>query len=172
MTRVLVYGFGPYRNFQRNVTESIVRKLPKRHRLRRIVFPVKFNKSQFLKPIREHKPDVILGLGQCARGRRLRIEAQAVNKRRNHKWENAKPIVPRGARRLSTSLGLNLGRQGRFSKNAGDYVCNYSMYVILDFLKRRRLPIRFGFIHIPQGYNAATAVRILLKAISKLRPLV
>jgi pyroglutamyl-peptidase len=166
--RILVYGFGPYRNFQFNITESIVRKLPRRHRLQRIIFPVKFNKRQFLESIQECKPDVVLGLGQCSRGRRLRIEAQAVNRRRHNKWEKARPIVAGGALRLRTHLRFNLGPRARLSQNAGDYVCNYSMYVILDFLKRRRAPIRFGFIHVPRGYDAAMAVRILAKEIGKI----
>jgi len=42
------------------------------------------------------------------------------------------------------------------------------MFVILDFLKRRRLPIRFGFIHIPQKYDDQKAMRFLEKAIGKI----
>jgi pyrrolidone-carboxylate peptidase len=41
------------------------------------------------------------------------------------------------------------------------------MYVVLNFLKRRRAPIRFGFIHVPHRYDAATVVRLLAKAIVK-----
>ena len=166
--RVLVYGFGPYRNFQSNITESIVRKLPRRHRLHRIIFPAEFNKRQFLAAIQKYKPDVVLGLGQCSRGRRLRVETQAVNRRRHYKGERARPIVPSGALRLRTHLRFELGPQARLSQNAGDYVCNYSMYVVLDFVKRRRAPIRFGFVHVPRGYDAARAVRLLAKAIGRI----
>lgn len=168
--RVLVYGFGPYRNFQSNITETIVRNLPRRDRLKKIVFPVEFNKRQFLAAIREYKPDVVLGLGQCSRGRRLRIETQAVNRRRHHKGEKARPIVTGGALRLRTHLRFGLGPRARLSQNAGDYVCNYSMYVLLDFLKRSRAPIRFGFIHVPRRYDAASAVRLLAKAIGRVTP--
>lgn len=168
--RVLVYGFGPYRNFQSNITESIVRNLPRRRRLKKIIFPVEFNKRQFLDAIRECKPDVVLGLGQCSRGRRLRIEAHAVNRRRHHKGERARPIVPGGALRLRTHLRFELGPRARLSQNAGDYVCNYSMYVVLDFVKRRRVPIRFGFVHVPRGYDASMAVRLLAKGIGRITP--
>jgi pyrrolidone-carboxylate peptidase len=64
---------------------------------------------------------------------------------------------------------MALGPQGKASNKAGDYVCNYSMYVILDFIKRRRLPIRFGFIHIPQKYDDKKAMRLLEKAIGKIK---
>jgi pyrrolidone-carboxylate peptidase len=42
------------------------------------------------------------------------------------------------------------------------------MYVMLDFIKRGRLPIRFGFIHIPQQYDDKKAMRLLEKAIGKI----
>ena len=161
---LLIYGFGPYLGFHDNVTEKIVRKLPKRRWLKKVIFPVRFHRSQFINVIKAYDPDVILGLGQCSRGRLLRIESTAINQRRNSKSEKARRIAADSSRRLSTNLKLNLGRQARSSKDAGEYVCNYSMYVILDFLKRRRLPIRYGFIHVPRGYDPRKATRILKKA--------
>jgi pyroglutamyl-peptidase len=163
--RILVYGFGVYRDFEENVTEKIIRRLPRRRQLGKIIFPVRFHRRQFIDAVRKHDPEVILGLGQCSRGKRLRIERRAVNKRRNDKGEKPKPIVRGGPRQLSTNLRLGLGLQARPSRNAGDYVCNYSMYVILDYLKRQRFPIRFGFIHIPHDYDSGKARRVLLKVI-------
>ena len=167
--RVLVYGFGPYRQFADNVTERILRELPRQKSLIRVVFPVRFHKRQFTNAIKQFTPDVILGLGQCSNGRLLRIEARAVNRRRSNKKEKTRPIIPGGTRVLPTNLELNLRRAARLSRNAGDYVCNYSMYVILDFLQRGHLPIPFGFIHIPHQYDKKKAARLLLKAIDELR---
>src|SRR5438046_4079963 len=158
---LLIYGFNPYLVFHDTVTERIVRKLPKRRWLQQVIFPVRFHRSQFINAIKAYNPDVILGLGQCSRGRLLRIESTAINQRRNSKSEKARRIAADSSRRLSTNLKLNLGRHARSSKDAGEYVCNYSMYVILDFLKRRRLPIRYGFIHVPRGYDPRKATRLL-----------
>ena len=166
--RLLIYGFGPYREFRDNVTEEILRGLSRQTGRKKIVFPVRFHKGQFLSAIKQHRPDVILGLGQCADGRRLRIEAQAINRRRNSRAEKAKPIVPGGPRRRRTNLKLALGRQGRSSSKAGEYVCNYSMYVILGFIKRHKLPIRFGFIHVPHRYDCKKAIRLVEKALGKI----
>jgi pyroglutamyl-peptidase len=168
--RFLIYGFGPYRRFRENVTERILRRLPQRRGLKKVVFPVKFSKSQFVEAVKRNKPDLILGLGQCSRGRRLRIESRAVNRRRNNKRDKAKPIVSGGSRRLLTNLNLKRGRQAKFSTDAGDYVCNYSMYVILDFLTRRPGAFRFGFIHVPHGYDAEKAARFLAATIAKMKP--
>ena len=166
--RLLIYGFGPYRHFQANVTEKIVKRLPRRAGRKKIVFPVKFHEAQFINAIKQHRPDLILGLGQCAHGERLRIEAQAVNRRRNSPDDRARPILAGGSPSLKTNLRLAFGPQGRASNKAGEYVCNYSMYIILDFIKRRRFPIRFGFVHIPHRYDYRKAMRLVEKAIGKI----
>jgi pyroglutamyl-peptidase len=166
--RILIYGFGPYRRFRDNVTEKILPRLPGRSGLRKMVFAVRFHRGQFVHAVRKNRPDLILGLGQCSKGKKLRIESRALNRRRNDKSEHAKPIVRGGPRQLFTNLRLGLGLQARPSRNAGDYVCNYSMYVILDYLKHRRLPIPYGFIHIPHDFDSGRAGRILAKAIDKI----
>jgi pyroglutamyl-peptidase len=166
--RLLIYGFGPYRHFQDNVTEKIVRRLRRQDGFKKIVFPVRFHRGQFLNAIKQHRPDLILGLGQCARGQRLRIEVQAVNRRRNSPDSKTRPIRAGGPPSLKTHLRLDLGRRGKSSNKAGEYVCNYSMYVILDFIKRHQLPIRFGFIHIPHRYDYKKAIRFVEKAIAKI----
>jgi len=166
--RLLVYGFGPYGHFRDNVTKKILRQLPRKSGLKKIVFPVRFHKRQFINAVKAHDPDAVLGLGQCSSGRRLRLEAQAVNRRRNSPREKARPIIAGGPQKLATDLNLDLGRRGRPSTRAGDYVCNYSMYVILDFIKRRRRKVRFGFIHIPYSYDPGMAARLLLQAMDKM----
>jgi len=163
--RVLIYGFGPYRQFQTNVSEMIVRDFPRIPRLRRIVFQVKFNKVQFIKVITHYRPDVILGLGQCSRGSLLRIETATYNRKRNDKKERPRPIIPGGALKLSTNLRLDLGREGRPSHYPGDYVCNYSVYVILQWVRRRRAQSRLGFVHIPRKYDPKKATKLLARAL-------
>jgi pyroglutamyl-peptidase len=165
--RLLIYGFGPYREFADNITERILGKFPQRKGLKKIVFPVRFRKRQFINVVKDYKPDIILGLGQCSRGQRLRIESRAKNRRRNNPKEKARPIIAGGPRSLGTNLRLALN--GESSNNAGEYVCNYSMYVMLHFIKRQRLPIRYGFIHIPYQYDYKKAVRLLVQAVGKLK---
>jgi pyroglutamyl-peptidase len=164
---MLLYGFGPYRQFTDNVTERILRRIPERRGLAKIIFPVKFNRSQFTRAVTEYKPQWIVGLGQCSRGRLLRIETRTLNRRRNSKQEKARPIAPRGAPKLFTDLRLDLGRQARRSRNAGDYVCNFSIYVILETLRRQRLATRCGFIHVPHNYDAAKAAKLIGKALKR-----
>jgi len=163
--RLLIYGFGPYKHFRENITQQIIRKLPCRRGLRKIVFPVRFHSRQFINAVGRHRPDVILGLGQCSGGRRVRIERRAVNRRRQDRTGPPRSILPGRAKWLGASLRLKPAQDARLSYDAGDYVCNYSMYVILDHLKRRRLARRFGFLHIPLQCDPAKAVGFLLKVI-------
>ena len=79
----------------------------------------------------------------------------------------SRPIIPGGKQALFTNLKLDRGGEARSSGEAGDYVCNYSMYVILDYLRRRKLHVPFGFIHIPCLYDSRRAIRFLIKVIRR-----
>ncbi|MGH7929591.1 MAG: hypothetical protein ACREQV_17545 [Candidatus Binatia bacterium] len=163
--RILIYGFGPYRQFRDNVTEKIVRGLPKQRGLKKIVFPVRFSKAQLTRVVKDFRPDVVLGLGQCSRGTLLRQERRAVNRRRNSKSEKPRSIVGAGAPKIFTNLELNLTRHAKVSRDAGDYVCNYSMYVMLDYIEHRKLPILYGFVHVPHDYDPEKALAVLCRAL-------
>lgn len=170
---VLVYGFGPYKRYKTNITQRLVKALPRSARLRKIVFPVRFERRRFIAALRKHRPDVVLGLGQCAAGKRLRIERRAANRKRNDEKERARPINRRGPRTLAPTLRLErklFGRGAKFSRNAGDYVCNFSMYVILDYLRRRSPATRFGFIHVPRRFRLVRARRLLGAALRAVAP--
>jgi pyrrolidone-carboxylate peptidase len=167
--RILVYGFGPYRQYKRNITAEILRTIPLRKGLRKIIFPVRFYRGQFVDAIDRCRPDIILGLGQSS-GIGIRLEARARNQRRGSKRVPLRSIRRDGPRWLATTLKLKAGRQARRSNNAGDYVCNYSMYVALEHIRRKRLQTRFGFVHIPHDFNRREARRYvldLLKAVSR-----
>jgi pyroglutamyl-peptidase len=168
--RLLVYGFGPYKQFEKNITQTIVKKLPRSANLKKIVFPVRFNKAQFIAAIRKNNPGVILGLGQCSTGTKLRIERRAVNLKRNKKEEKGRAIRRGGPKALRTTLKLRrLGEAAKPSLSAGDYVCNYSMYVMIDYLNRRKKNVRYGFIHIPHDYPSERAYRLIRRAVRRLR---
>jgi pyroglutamyl-peptidase len=169
--RLLVYGFGPYKQFKTNITQKIIRKFPRSANLKKIVFPVRFDKNQFIAAVAKHRPDVILGLGQCGSGKHLRIERRAVNRRRNSKEEKGRTIRRGGPKSLTPTLRLRktlFGGQAKSSSNAGDYVCNYSMYMVLDHIKRKSSKTRFGFVHIPHDYPFARAFRLIRRAVRRL----
>ena len=153
---ILLYGFGPYREFHDNITAKILKSLPPQPGLKKVVFPVRFHRAQFVDAITRAKPHMVLGLGQSSR-RRIDVESQALNQRRDSRAEPPKRISPRGPARLKTTLKIKVGRQAGKSVDAGDYVCNFSMYVMLDHIRRKALDIPYGFIHIPHDYEQKKA---------------
>ena len=161
--RVLIYGFGPYRQFRDNITAKILETLPASGGLKKIVFPVRFDRNQFVWALKRHQPDIVLGLGQSSR-RKIEIEARALN-RRQEQNKKQRPISAVGPKWLPTTLGIKPGRQARRSRNAGDYVCNYSMYVMLAHIVRTKMRIPFGFIHIPHDYERRKAGRFVRRVL-------
>jgi pyroglutamyl-peptidase len=160
--RILLYGFGPYRQFRDNITAKIVQSLPRQPGLRKVVFPARFSRKQFVDALKRHNPDVVLGLGQSSR-RRIEVELQAKNRRRSSKAAKAKTISGRGPARLKTTLDVKIERQVGKSTNAGDYVCNFSMYVMLAHIRRVGTDVPYGFIHIPYDHDRVKARRSVAK---------
>lgn len=158
--RILIYGFGPYRNFRENITAKILQSLPPMAGIKKEIFPVRFHRGQFISTLKQHKPDVVLGLGQSSQ-RRIGIETRAANRRRLRRTEPWRPIFRAEAKHLLTTLETHAGRWAGISKDAGDYVCNYSMYVMLREVVRKNLNVAFGFIHIPHDYDQRTARRFI-----------
>ncbi|MSP40527.1 MAG: hypothetical protein EXR70_18715 [Deltaproteobacteria bacterium] len=158
--RVLLYGFGPYREFRDNITAKIIKSLPARNDLRKIIFPVSFQRGQFVGALRRHKPDVIVGLGQSSR-KRIEGEVRAKNCRRSRPTSALRPIKVTAPKTLQTTLALKPGRSIGRSTDAGDYVCNYSMFILLEEIARKKLKLPFGFIHIPYDCDLLKARRVV-----------
>ena len=165
--RILVYGFGPYKNFSKNITAAVIKKLPRQRGVFKVVFPVRFSRRQFVEAIDRFAPDAILGLGQSRR-KRIEFETRALNKRRALGARLARSVIESGAKSLPTSLELKLGNSVNRSKNAGDYVCNFSMYVMLEYLARRNPSAKFGFLHIPYDCQLERASKVVLRGIEKI----
>ena len=163
--RILLYGFGPYRQFRDNITARIIQSFPRQSELKTVVFPVRFQRKQFVGAIERYKPDIVLGLGQSSR-RRIDVESQAANRRYTRWVYQPKRISRRGPALLRTTLTLKMGRQAGRSTNAGDYVCNFSMYVMLDYIRRNGSKVSYGFIHIPHDYDENKAARLIEKILA------
>ena len=150
MQRILVYGFGPYQQYTSNITEVILRNMKLPRNVFKEVFKVRFSRRMFENTFETVRPDVIFGLGQHPRARKLRIE------RRAHK---------RGcfiANRFST-LPLPQTSETTVAYDAGDYVCNYSMWIGIDWCGKNQA--RYGFLHIPKDYSQKKLARYVKRAI-------
>ena len=114
VARILVYGFGPYKQYRTNITETTLRniRLPKNTTVH--IFDVRFARQMFIDVFDQIQPTIIIGLGQHPRARKLRIERKT---------------FPRGdpKKSLTTTLKLPNTSDTTIAYNPGDYVCNFSM---------------------------------------------
>ena len=101
---------------------------------------------------------MVLGLGQSTR-QTMQLEARAANRRRGGKNVRVRPIRQGGPRWLPATLEINRVGGMELSDNAGDYVCNFSMYILLEQIRRTGARIQFGFVHIPHDFSLSKASR-------------
>ena len=157
--KLLIYGFGPYKEHKDNITTHILKKLKDRQDLTKVILPVEFKKTIFIDKIKRHKSDIILGIGQHPRAKKIRIERKSVNQKRYSKEDEMKQISKYGPEKHLVNLKLKKDDLSRITYDAGDYVCNYSMYIITDFCKVKGL--KFAFIHIPKRYDLKQSVKFI-----------
>ncbi len=164
--RVLLYGFGPYREFTENITAKIIESLAPRPGLGKMVFPVRFQRRQFVEALRTAMPLLVVGLGQSSRPR-IEVETRAINRRRASKASAPRSITADGDPWMPATMPLSVTRPSAKSINAGDYVCNFSMYVMLEELERQDHNGSFAFVHIPFNYDLEAARRYVERIVGE-----
>lgn len=127
--------------------------------VRAVVLPVRFDRAQFLREIVRFRPTHILGLGQCPRGKKIRVERRAVNVMKDI-GGSPRPIDPRSLPAVALAWKIPLSPMMRASRNAGTYVCNYSMYVIARAAERSGAVS--AFLHIPARMDPKIAAKEIL----------
>ncbi len=165
---ILVTGFGAFPGSPRNPTEGIVahlrRQAPRLARLgidlRCVALPVRYDELQgrLEKLACGLRPDAVLHLGVAGRRRRICVETHARNR--------AGPLRPDAAGRCPAAVLVDQGTlvlrstfpsrrilpalragglRAQMSRDAGDYVCNATLYRSLAMA----LAPEVGFIHVP-----------------------
>jgi pyrrolidone-carboxylate peptidase len=151
MHRILIYGFGPYQHYASNITEVTLRDMKLPRNMFKRVFDVRFDRQMFENVFETVQPDVILGLGQHPRARKLRIERRSHNRGRSTQTRFA-------------TLSLPQTSETTVAHDAGDYVCNYSMWVGIEWCMRNNA--RYGFLHVPKDYSPKKLARYVSRAIT------
>jgi pyrrolidone-carboxylate peptidase len=154
MPGILLYGFGPYDRHETNISGELVMGMRLPPSVQRRIFDVCFDRAMFIDAIESDDPDIIIGLGQSARSRKIRIERKAVNLM-GERGDEKRPITRHGPGHLFMSLEIPANERSRLSYDAGSYVCNFSMYVIAEYCTNSNR--HFGFIHLPKRYDMRDA---------------
>jgi pyrrolidone-carboxylate peptidase len=161
--KIFIYGFKPYQHFSENITETLVNSLPRLSNVSRHVFQVEFNYEMFISKLRYHKPDMIIGLGQHPRARKLRIERKSKNL---YKTEDGKShvISKDSPEYLFANFKLDSIEGTTTTYDAGTYVCNFSMYLMCEYAIKNN--VKFAFLHVPVSIDKTFLLNYLAGQIS------
>ena len=171
MKRLLLTGFGPFPGAPENPTAQMVQSLAALQldgaELATRVLPVIWHEAEarMAALIHETKPDAILHLGLATKRSTIGVETRARNEctRLHPDADNmlraSGTIDPQGpglrhARVDTVSLVDILrssGLDAEISDDAGDYICNHTLYLSLG----SHVP-RVGFIHLPNPNEQMT----------------
>ncbi len=174
--RVLVTGFGAFPGNLVNPSGALAKILASRFKkhehihFRHLVLKTEFNScyDDLRAAIDDFKPDLVIAFGLKARAKGFETESTARNQAGNHpdasgKIHEQNEINPKGEKTIRSTLPLRaikraLDRKNiavRTSKSAGDYVCNYLFYRLMQDIKHGDVKAVGGFVHIPYSKSLA-----------------
>ena len=162
MTKVLLTGFEPFGKATLNPSGEIVKQISG-DKIVTAILPVAYAQSAeaLLALIEQHKPDVVISLGQAEGRTQITPERIAINlddarlADNEGVMRNDVPIVVGGPVAYESTLPIKefvaainaAGVPAAVSLSAGAFLCNHIFYVAQDRLKGTK--VRSGFVHVP-----------------------
>ena len=162
MTKVLLTGFEPFGKATLNPSGEIVKQISGDNIVTAIL-PVAYAQSaeRLLALIAEHKPDVVICLGQAEGRTHISPERIAINlddarlADNEGVLRNDVKILEGGPDAYFSTLPVKeiveaiktAGVPAAVSLSAGAFLCNHVFYVAQDYFKGTR--VRSGFVHVP-----------------------
>lgn len=163
MERILLTGFEPFHKSKLNPSQEIIRRISHRSLVAKEVLPVTFGEAsqKLISLINQHKPTVVISLGQAEGRKEITPERIAINLDDARIPDNAgnspkeRAIVAGGPDAYFTTLPiknlvekLNENRiPASISLSAGTFVCNHIFYAMQHHCAGKA--IKSGFIHLP-----------------------
>lgn len=166
--KILITGFDPFGGAVINPAYEAVKLLPdtiKGAEIIKIEIPTVFEKDGEVleKAVAEHKPDVVICVGQAGGRSGMTVEKVAINLMEARIPDNDgkqpmnTPIHEDGETAYFAKLPIKAMVQSMQEKNiparvsytAGTFVCNDIMYRLLYMIEKEYPQMRGGFIHVP-----------------------
>lgn len=185
--KILISGFEPFGGDAVNPTgelmEALAQEVVEGAELKTVLLPVHFDECAdlLIAEIEAYGPDVVIACG-LAKGRTaVTPERIAVNVKDIPPGSYAdnqgqrpvdEPITEGSPDGLFSTLPIRAmvnnmtaaGIPATVSNTAGTYICNNTMYRVLDYIRLQQLPIRAGFVHFP----ASTEMSLLQPSVPSL----
>ena len=168
MMKVLITGFDPFGGESVNPAWEAVKAMKSNIdgiEVVKLQIPTVFKKSaeKLYAGIEEHKPDVVICIGQAGGRYDISVERVAINMDDGRIPDNEgnqpidEIIKEDGRTAYFSNLPLKAmikhmndnGVPASLSNTAGTFVCNHVMYGILYMIDKKYPNIKGGFIHIP-----------------------
>ena len=172
--KILITGFDPFGGESVNPAFEAVKLLPDTIagvQILKLEVPTQFLRAgEVLEAaMKEHRPDVVLCIGQAGGRAAITPEKVAINLMDGRIPDNAGyqpvdvPIREDGATAYFSTLPVKAivqkmkasGIPAALSYTAGTYVCNYLMYTLLYLIDKKFPDVRGGFIHVPYAMEQA-----------------
>ncbi|OMF62230.1 pyroglutamyl-peptidase I [Paenibacillus sp. FSL R5-0766] len=187
MVKILISGFEPFGGDAVNPTgalmDALANEVIEGADLKTVLLPVHFDECAdlLIAEMEAYRPDVVIACG-LAKGRTsITPERIAVNVKDIPPGSYAdnqgqrpvdEPIVDGSPDGLFSTLPIRAmvndmsaaGIPATVSNTAGTYICNNTMYRVLDHIRIGHLPIRAGFVHFP----ASTEMAVLQPSVPSL----
>ncbi|PJN57985.1 Pyrrolidone-carboxylate peptidase [Paenibacillus sp. GM1FR] len=187
MVKILISGFEPFGGDAVNPTgalmDALANEVIEGAELKTVLLPVHFDECAdlLIAEMEAYRPDVVIACG-LAKGRTsITPERIAVNVKDIPPGSYAdnqgqrpvdEPIVDGSPDGLFSTLPIRAmvndmsaaGIPATVSNTAGTYICNNTMYRVLDHIRVGHLPIRAGFVHFP----ASTEMGVLQPSVPSL----
>ena len=179
--KILIFGFKPYGRYKTNISEIIVNKIRNKKIGKKIILPTAFDRNKIIKKLKEIKPDIILGMSQHPRARKIRIERKAKNiiklkkekipenrrfsgHRKSKGFSSESRLINKNSKSvLFTNLKIKKINGITITYNAGTYVCNFVMFIIMDHIRKNNKDTKFAFLHIPKDYSIRKGINTINK---------
>lgn len=164
MPRILITAYGPYDEWEQNVSWSVLqeltRTLPPDCPVTTRLYPVDFSvvKTRLEEDLCDEY-DFAIHLGQAPGRATIALEAIGLNlaRERGQRAEEAVPLIADGPPAYMTCLPLgewastlrDAGIPAEVSHHAGTYLCNAALFLSHYFSQRAGRAISATFLHLP-----------------------
>ncbi|MCJ8014922.1 pyroglutamyl-peptidase I [Paenibacillus sp. KQZ6P-2] len=177
--RILITAFEPFGGDTINPTQKLIGDIGKEPvqgaEIHTLLLPVVFDEcsAQLIQTIESIGPDAVVCCGLASGRTSITPEQIAINLKEvpkestvadnngNRPYNEA--VNPEGPDGLFTRLPVremveSMKEQGipaSISYSAGTFICNNTMYALLDYIRIHNLPIAGGFVHFPASEEMA-----------------
>lgn len=168
--QILLTGLGPFKSHGENPSETLMHSLSaaflQQSNIHTLILPTEYARSWDMleRAIDKIKPDIVISFGLAARRKHICLESTAYNSV-STRLADVSGNIPQNSRLIEDApsfyksnlplarIEKSLRQQAhkvRISRDAGDYVCNATLFKLLHHAKTAKLDMQATFVHIPK----------------------